>query len=372
MLLLLLVADLGACAAPATETAAPTACPTPEGDVVKICAPGLDIEEAEPTGGDHSPESVVSAPTLAPGPAGPAAPTLESTPATSSPTPTNSAPKVEIPDWSPCSEDVCIRKNVFLFERPIVPPGREAIDSTYRFGTTVNGQRDPHHGVEMLNSSGTPVHAAAAGRVVVAGDDSVTAYANYTNIYGNLVVIEHDFPSLDAPVYTLYGHLAEVLVQPGQQVHPGDTIGKVGMTGAATGSHLHFEVRWDENEYTASRNPELWLQPPHEDDLKLGAIAGRILDQDGSYLPVENIVVERFAGPQGPAEWETYLRTYEEKDLVGQPPWEENFALGDLPPGWYRISFVQYGMQSRVVEVVPGSLTLLTFHLSPNGEAAGG
>ena len=136
------------------------------------------------------------------------------------------------------------------------------------------------------------------------------------------------------------------------------------MGGAATGSHLHFEVRLGEDTYQASRNPELWLAPlPGEDGQPGGALAGRILDADGGYLAVPNIVVEYLPDRNGPAAWEAYVGTYEEKKLVGQPPWQENFALGDLPAGWYRISFVQYGMQSRLVQVLPGQLTVVTFEL---------
>ncbi|MFM6277795.1 MAG: M23 family metallopeptidase, partial [Dolichospermum sp.] len=56
--------------------------------------------------------------------------------------------------------------------------------------------------------------------------------------YGLTVIINH--PSAQQ---TLYGHMSEILVQPGQWVEPGTVLGLVGNTGNSTGPHLHFEVR---------------------------------------------------------------------------------------------------------------------------------
>jgi murein DD-endopeptidase MepM/ murein hydrolase activator NlpD len=218
--------------------------------------------------------------------------------------------------------------------------------------------------VEFLNSQGTPVMAAADGEVVVAGDDLHTQYGLYLNMYGNLVVLRHEIPGFDQPVFTLYGHLYQVNVKAGDRVKAGDAIGLVGHTGAATGSHLHFEVRYGENTYAASRNPELWLKPlPDEAGQPMGVIAGRILDGQGKPIELSNIVIERLAGESSPPQGTYYLNTYAESRLVGLAPWQEGFAAGDLPAGEYQISFAQLGMQQRVVEVRPGELTLVTFEI---------
>jgi murein DD-endopeptidase MepM/ murein hydrolase activator NlpD len=87
-----------------------------------------------------------------------------------------------------------------------------------------------HTGVDLSTTAGTPVLAAAAGTVVLAGFN--------TGGYGNYVVIAHG-GGLD----TLYGHLASIAVKPGQQVGKGQPIGTEGSTGNSTGPHLHFEVR---------------------------------------------------------------------------------------------------------------------------------
>ena len=80
--------------------------------------------------------------------------------------------------------------------------------------------------------------AAAAGAVIVAGDDSSTNYGLHDHFYGNLVILRHDLPEVAQPLYTLYGHLSEVMVQVGQIVRMGQAIGKVGMSGVATGRLL--------------------------------------------------------------------------------------------------------------------------------------
>ncbi len=86
-----------------------------------------------------------------------------------------------------------------------------------------------HPGVDVTAPSGSEVHAAAAGRVVRAGD---------CGGYGNCVVIDHG-----NSVATLYGHLSQIDVSAGDTVDANDVIGLVGSTGWSTGAHLHFEVR---------------------------------------------------------------------------------------------------------------------------------
>jgi hypothetical protein len=141
------------------------------------------------------------------------------------------------------------------------------------------------------------------------------------------------------------------------------------MTGGATGNHLHFEVRLGENTYAAAHNPELWLQgnglapadPAAPTDMA-GALAGRVLDPAGNPVAVKGIVVEHLMDGAGSAsDWEIYLDSYEEKALLGRLPWGESFAVGNLPPGWYRISFPRGGLQSQEVQVFPGELVVITF-----------
>jgi murein DD-endopeptidase MepM/ murein hydrolase activator NlpD len=87
-----------------------------------------------------------------------------------------------------------------------------------------------HTGIDIAAPLGTPVLAAAAGVVIVVGHSPVG--------YGNFVIIAHGYG-----VLTLYGHLLETDVFQGQVVTQGEMVGKEGMTGFATGPHVHFEVR---------------------------------------------------------------------------------------------------------------------------------
>ena len=289
---------------------------------------------------------------------------------TTTPSPVPSSSQTPTPDQisaepTTCPQEFCGFQNTFLFERPIKLPGRNTIDGSYRFGSAQGGRRDPHHGVEFLNSLGTPVFAAAEGEVIVAGDDLTTLYGPYYNFYGNLVILAHEFPDIQTTLYTLYAHLSEVTVGPGDMVQAGEQIGFVGMSGAATGSHLHFEVRLGENDYAAVRNPELWLEPlMDETGGQQGAIAGELIPPAGYYLKIPSIVIEHLTGKAGDVLSRVYVGTYEEGALKGQPPWNESFAIGDLSPGWYRITFVQYGMQQREFQIQPGEPTVIIFDFS--------
>jgi murein DD-endopeptidase MepM/ murein hydrolase activator NlpD len=261
----------------------------------------------------------------------------------------------------PCSAELCTYPGHFWLERPITPIENDLVDSTYRYGSTQEGNRPTHHGVEFVNPEGTPVLAAEDGLVVVAGTDYQETYADFPFYYGNLVVIEHRFPDYELAVFTLYGHLSNVSTQVGAYVSAGDQIGSVGYTGVAEWSHLHFEVRVEDNLYRKTRNPELWLKPHENEQGELnGAIAGRIIDEFGSPIYIPNIVIERLS--PGDDLLETiYVESYADFTVNGDNAWGENFAVGDLAPGKYRVSFVARGLQIREVIVYPGQLTLLTF-----------
>ena len=89
--------------------------------------------------------------------------------------------------------------------------------------------RSPHSGADLSAPTGTPVVAAAAGRVVLAQE---------LYFSGNMIVLEHG-----TGVFTMYAHLSAFEVAAGATVEPGQVIGRVGATGRVTGPHLHFGAR---------------------------------------------------------------------------------------------------------------------------------
>lgn len=103
---------------------------------------------------------------------------------------------------------------------------------TSRFGTRSDpftGESRYHSGIDIdgFGNDGAPVIAAASGEVIT---------ASYDSAYGNYVIIDHGGTS------TVYAHMSGLAVSYGQTVSQGETIGYVGATGRATGTHLHFEV----------------------------------------------------------------------------------------------------------------------------------
>jgi hypothetical protein len=102
-----------------------------------------------------------------------------------------------------------------------------------------DGLRASHQGADLsAGEGGQPVRAAAAGLVLEAKDRG--EYGGY----GTHVVLAHRLPG-GVLAYTVYAHLriASLRVHAGQRVQAGQVLGRVGMTGHATGPHLHFELR---------------------------------------------------------------------------------------------------------------------------------
>jgi murein DD-endopeptidase MepM/ murein hydrolase activator NlpD len=103
---------------------------------------------------------------------------------------------------------------------------------TGRFGSrrVINGQpKRPHSGEDIAAPQGTLVHAINKGTVVATVDHFFS---------GKGVIIDHG-----VGLFSMYFHLSEIDVQPGQSLKKGAALGKVGSTGRATGPHLHWGIR---------------------------------------------------------------------------------------------------------------------------------
>jgi murein DD-endopeptidase MepM/ murein hydrolase activator NlpD len=106
------------------------------------------------------------------------------------------------------------------------------------------GRMRAHKGVDYAAPTGTPIHAAGDGMIKFKG---------WMNGYGNFVIIQHS-----GDISTAYGHMSRFANERvGQHVKQGQVIGFVGMTGLATGPHLHYEFRVD----GVQRNPQTVTLP---------------------------------------------------------------------------------------------------------------
>lgn len=246
----------------------------------------------------------------------------------------------------------------YWLRRPVQEGGVVWTDKFYTYGGTRGRTLRPHHGVEFNVPYDTPIIAVAAGTVVFAGEDNEQLLGPELNFYGKVVVIEHEPRFLGQPVYTLYAHLNEVYVAPGQFVQAEEVVGLSGATGVADGAHMHFEVRVGANDYASTRNPLLWLYPFPD----RGTIAGRVVFPDGSVAYEAPVSIRRTDGEGTTATTTTYATA----DLNADEGWNENFAIDDVYAGFYEVTVKDgtkkytaevwvYPRQTSFVEIVVGN-----------------
>lgn len=119
----------------------------------------------------------------------------------------------------------------YLDAQPNFMPARGRITSPFgnRVSPTNRFRREFHQGIDIAGPSGTPILAAGSG---------IVTYSGFNGGYGRMVIISHGYG------YTsVYAHNSQNLVEVGDRVEKGDLIAKMGRTGRATGTHLHFEIR---------------------------------------------------------------------------------------------------------------------------------
>lgn len=116
-----------------------------------------------------------------------------------------------------------------LWEGPFRYPVPAHSTSSFGKRSVFNGQpRSPHTGADFDAAEGTPIHAPAAGTVVLARE---------LYFAGNTVIIDHGLG-----LYSLLAHLSRFSVQEGEAVEAGQVVGLVGATGRVTGPHLHWSI----------------------------------------------------------------------------------------------------------------------------------
>jgi len=118
-----------------------------------------------------------------------------------------------------------------LYEWRYSVPSGKPVSGNISSGFGYRG-RSFHSGIDIRSNVGTPVKATANG---------IVSYAGWKGGYGFTVILRHNFG-----FSTLYAHLSKISVGIGKRVERGDIIGYSGMTGYATGPHLHYEVRMND------------------------------------------------------------------------------------------------------------------------------
>lgn len=262
-----------------------------------------------------------------------------------------------------CGEIFCSMPWRGWLERPIGDDYRNTIDTSYPYASTRNWTLDPHHGVELVNSAGTPVLAAQSGEVIYAGYDDLMVLGPYTGFYGNVIILWHPDLFQGRDVFTLYAHLSAILVEEGDQVDVGDVIGQVGASGSADGSHLHFEVRLDVNDYDHTTNPVLWFAPVNPDEGgQSSLLAGVILDNWENQVSQFQLSLEKL-DEEGGVEENFYPITYYPVGVNSHPVLQENFTVSDLPPGDYRLAFISGRFYEVNFTLEPGELGFIKIKL---------
>ncbi|MBR1715926.1 MAG: M23 family metallopeptidase [Treponema sp.] len=116
-------------------------------------------------------------------------------------------------------------------DKMVLPLSRKILTSKFGYRTSpISGKWKLHAGIDLAAPTGTDILACKSGEVIEA--------ANNNPVYGSYVIIRHDKKTTST-----YAHMSKILVKKHQKVKTGETIGKVGQTGMATGPHLHFEIR---------------------------------------------------------------------------------------------------------------------------------
>ncbi|MCK9279540.1 MAG: M23 family metallopeptidase [Melioribacteraceae bacterium] len=122
--------------------------------------------------------------------------------------------------------------NTPLYTAGFIIPAEGELSSNFGSQRILNGvKKNPHNGIDIANSEGTPVYALSDAVVIAAKND---CYYN-----GSFILLDHG-----QSLTSIYLHLSKLHVAEGDTVNKGDKIGEIGTTGRSTGPHLHLGVQW--------------------------------------------------------------------------------------------------------------------------------
>jgi len=309
---------------------------------------------AQPTDAHVSPGTQTTVLTGTAGPTATASAQPTGTPEPSSTqTPTGTPTPTETP-----TPTATLMSDHYWLEPPFSPQVNTWLSHYYPYASRADGTYPIHHGVDTGNPTGTQILASAPGTIIVAGDDLKQVYGARTNFYGKLVIQQLDVTFGDQPLYVLYGHLSEVLAEVGQHVNTGDVLGLVGATGVAMGPHLHLEVRYAENNYASTVNPELWVRPQDG----YGTLAGLLLSPEGEPVPEAKITLHRAATP---GQVFRTIMSYPNKEVNSDPLWGENFCTGDLMAGdWLVKVYKNQRLYTESITIEAGATSRVVIRLT--------
>ncbi len=234
----------------------------------------------------------------------------------------------------------------FRFLRPV--PDNIETNGSYLYGEpNFQDQSKAHLGNDILIRYDTVKSASNGIVITVAYKDTINGYEIGGG--GNYIIVKSRWNGRD--VYIFYMHLNHTYVNENDSVHAGQPIAQSGNTGNSTGPHLHFEIREGNSGYyylRSRRNPELWTAING-----MGAIYGNIPNAPNS----SRVDITPDPKPRPPYTTYGYSLTYNFNDsYVGSDDlYKENYAIGDVKPGTYKISAIN-GSYTRIVTVNAGEV----------------
>ena len=224
----------------------------------------------------------------------------------------------------------------------------------YRYGYQESEMgSSPHTGVDIDAPLHTSILAAGDGKIVFTGYGLALGGGNTADPYGLAVVIRHNFSFNGQSILTVYAHMEKITVKMGQWVKAGDQLGLVGITGNTSGPHVHFEIRLENGNTFSVQNPELWMVPPTD----CGVLVGQFKDSNGILLVNHKVWIKSESGDKT---WTVV--TYANQSVKSDPYYQENFVLGDLQAGKYKVTILtNYKYYDYDATISPGEITYFTF-----------